>query len=264
MTQSQATRPPRAGVASSRRAPKAPIIKGQRVDHSVASLNAATAGSTARVLAPVKSVTPAPESVSTRLRTPLSLVAALPGRRRAPFVVFCFLALVAAMATVLVLNIAVSSGQYELVQLNSAKDTLVKQNQVLTQQVQDAQAPQNLAQKAQQLGMVVANSTGQLNVNNQTISGSPKPAVKLANPAPLIAAPETGDTSPVSNTTSVTPTSTQNASGPLAQSSLGSGLPFLSSYTAPVNKTTAGSESPQPNLHGGSIPAPLQKTPNAN
>ncbi|AJT42835.1 hypothetical protein UM93_02830 [Psychromicrobium lacuslunae] len=202
-----------------------------------------------------------PESLPSRQRTPLSLVAALPGRRRTPFVVFCFLALVAAMATVLVLNISVSSGQYELVQLNSAKDTLVKQNQALTQQVQNAQAPQNLAQKAQQLGMVAANSTGQINVNNQTISGSPKPAVKLATPAPLIAAPETESSTPVSVTTPVT---AQQQANPLAPNALSNALPFLTSTTVPAIKQDTAKETPQPNLHGGSIPSPEQKTPNLN
>lgn len=228
--------------------------------HSTTTLAHATAGSTAQPL-PSANLALAAESSPSRHRTPLSVVASLPGRRRAPVVVFCFLALVAAMAAVLVLNIAVSSGQYELVQLNSTKSTLAKQNEVLTQQVQNVQAPQNLAQKAQQLGMVVANSTGQINVNTQTISGSPKPAIKLANPVPLIAAPETGETTPVNTAKATTP---QQSANPLASGTAASDFPFRSHYAGPSAKPTTSAKPAQPNLHGGSIPSPEQKTPNPN
>ncbi|WP_394941070.1 hypothetical protein [Psychromicrobium sp. YIM B11713] len=260
MTQSQATAAPRAEASSSRRTPRAPYMKRTAAPsaRATAELSSATHGSAARVLNPLSS--PKASTESTPARTPLSLVAALPGRRRAPFVVFCFLALVAAMATVLVLNISVSSGQYELVQLNSKKDTLVKQNQVLTQQLQDAQAPQNLAQKAQQLGMVAANSTGQINLDNQTISGSPKPATKLANPLPLIAAPETGNSQPVSNNI---PVATSLPSGPLAPGQLIGGIPFAGQHSDTPASPSA-TPGPQADLHGGSIPSPDQKSPSGN
>ncbi|NYE93962.1 hypothetical protein FHU41_000183 [Psychromicrobium silvestre] len=305
MTQPQATRTSRPTATSSRRAPKAPILRtDQRVSAPSASpqnkspqsgsaqgrsaqnqgaqskgprstsqsknlgdinLNAATAGATARVLNPLSSPLGS-EAAPSRARTPLSLVRSQPGRRRAPFVVFCFLALVAAMATVLVLNISVSSGQYELVQLNNKKDTLVKQNQVLTQQVQNAQAPQNLVKRAQQLGMVAANTTGQINVDTQTIAGSPAPATAQAKPMPLIAAPEIGGMLPASATTTGTEASsktTSNAAPLAASADLGS-APFSSSYTPAPETAPAAQTVSQPDLHGGTIPSPEQKTPNQN
>ncbi len=89
-------------------------------------------------------------------RTPLSVVRSAPRKRRAPFVVMCFAMLALALMAVLVLNISVSSAQYQLVELRAKQSTLTKQNQDLTQQVQNFDAPQNLAAKATELGMVAS------------------------------------------------------------------------------------------------------------
>ncbi len=79
---------------------------------------------------------------------------------------------------VLVLNISVSTAQYQLVQLRSDQTTLTKQNQDLTQQVQNFDAPQNLAAKAAELGMVASTGKGQIDLSTLTVSGKAKPAVK--------------------------------------------------------------------------------------
>ena len=72
-------------------------------------------GATARAL---PGITPG-TGPSRKARTPLSLVQSAPRKRRAPFVVLCFGILAVALIAVLVLNISVSTAQYQLVQLRS-------------------------------------------------------------------------------------------------------------------------------------------------
>jgi hypothetical protein len=88
----------------------------------------------------------------------------------------------AALLTVLVLNISVSTAQYQLVQLKAEAATLNKENQDLTQKKQNFEAPQNLAAKAAELGMVASTVKGQIDVNTMTVTGKATPAVKGTAP----------------------------------------------------------------------------------
>ena len=101
----------------------------------------------------------------------------------------CFGILAVALMAVLVLNISVSTAQYQLVQLRGEQSTLTKQNQDLTQQVQNFDAPQNLAAKATELGMVTSTAKGQIDLSTLTVTGKAKPAVKGDAPGAVIAAP---------------------------------------------------------------------------
>ncbi|WP_019481344.1 hypothetical protein, partial [Arthrobacter sp. TB 23] len=127
---------------------------------------------------------------SQQVRTPLSLVPAGPARRRIPFAVFSMIALVGALVTVLMLNISVSSSQYELVELRNQQIALNQENQALTQQMEDLNAPQNLAAEARELGMVASPGFGSIDVDSMKIAGSPEAAKEGGEPLALIAAPE--------------------------------------------------------------------------
>ncbi len=122
-------------------------------------------------------------------RTPLSVVRSMPRKRRAPFVVLCFAMLAVALVAVLVLNISVSTAQYQLVELRAKQSTLTKQNQDLTQQVQNFEAPQNLAAKAKDLGMVASTVKGQIDLSTLSVTGKATPAVKGAAEGAVIPAP---------------------------------------------------------------------------
>lgn len=200
-------------------------------------------GNTARAL-PAKYST-AEAHPQRRQRTPLSLVRSTPGKRRAPFVVFCFAVLAAALMTVLVLNISVSTAQYQLVHLKGDAATLTKQNQDLTQKVQNYEAPQNLAAKASELGMVASTVKGQIDLNTLAVSGKAVPAVKAENPGAVIAAPA------VAGQLSVVPPA--SVKEPLESRKPMDLPPAPSAKPAPA--------APEVQLHGGSIPAPRQKTP---
>ena len=95
----------------------------------------------------------------------------------------------AALLTVLVLNISVSTAQYQLVQLKAEAATLNKENQDLTQKKQNFEAPQNLAAKAAELGMVPSTVKGQIDLNTMTVTGKATPAVKGDAPLAQLAPP---------------------------------------------------------------------------
>jgi hypothetical protein len=172
---------------------------------------------------------------------------------------------------VLVLNISVSTAQYQLVQLRSEQSTLTKQNQDLTQQVQNFDAPQNLAAKATELGMVTSTGKGQIDLSTLTVTGKAKPAVKGDAPGAVIAAPA------VAGQLTVVPPATVNE--PLANrkpAAADSAADSAAPATAPAAAAPAAAEpapeappapaapapaAPAVELHGGSVPAPAQKVP---
>jgi cell division protein FtsL len=213
-------------------------------------------GTAARALTGLK-----PAGASERKqRTPLSVVRSTPRKRRAPFVVLCFALLAVALMAVLVLNISVSTAQYQLVQLRGEQSTLTKQNQDLTQRVQNFDAPQNLAAKATELGMVASTGKGQIDLSTLTVSGKPKPAVKGDKPGAIIPAPAVaGQLTVVPPATTKEPLAVRKpaeAAAPAAQAAAGHAAPAQAA-AAPA----ASAAKPADDLHGGSVPAPKQKTP---
>jgi cell division protein FtsL len=192
-------------------------------------------------------------------RTPLSLVRSAPRKRRAPFVVLCFALLAFALMVVLVLNVSVSSAQYQLVQLRGEQSTLTKQNQDLTQQVQNFDAPQNLAAKATELGMVASTVKGQIDLSTLTVTGKAKPAVKGAAPGAVIAAPA------VAGQHTVVPPVSANeplANRKPADAEPATAVPAPAAAAEPAPPAAAAVvPPPAAELHGGSVPAPAQKVP---
>ncbi|MET3811201.1 hypothetical protein [Arthrobacter sp. UYEF3] len=194
-----------------------------------------------------------PGAPARKTRTPLSVVRSTPRKRRAPFVVMCFGILALALMAVLVLNISVSSAQYQLVELRAQQSSLTKQNQDLTQQVQNYDAPQNLAAKATELGMVASKGNGQIDLSTLAVTGKAKPAVKGDAPGAVIAAPA------VAGLAYVVPAAT--AKDPLDNRKPAESTP-ASAVPAPAVQTPAPPvPAPAVDLHGGSVPAPAQKAP---
>ena len=222
-------------------------------------------GATARAL---PGITPG-TGPSRKTRTPLSLVRSTPQKRRAPFVVLCFGLLAVALMAVLVLNISVSTAQYQLVQLRSEQSTLTKQNQDLTQQVQNFDAPQNLAAKATELGMVGSTVKGQIDLSTLTVTGKAKPAVKGDAPGAVIAAPAVaGQLSVVPPATvkeplanrkpAAAPAAPADEAAAAATAAAAAAAPAAGAVRVPPAAAPA---APPVELHGGSVPAPAQKVP---
>ncbi|HSN36363.1 MAG TPA: hypothetical protein VLT34_08450 [Arthrobacter sp.] len=221
-------------------------------------------GATARAL---PGITPG-TGPSRKARTPLSLVRSTPQKRRAPFVVLCFGLLALALMAVLVLNISVSTAQYQLVQLRSEQSTLTKQNQDLTQQVQNFDAPQNLAAKATELGMVASITKGQIDLSTLSVTGKAKPAVKGDAPGAVIAAPAVaGQLSVVPPATVKEPLANRKpAAAPAVSADEPAAAAAAPAAAAPAAAAPAAAApvppaKPAVELHGGSVPAPAQKVP---
>ncbi|HET8879007.1 MAG TPA: hypothetical protein VFN00_06100 [Arthrobacter sp.] len=216
---------------------------------------------TARALPELQPGTPGRKS-----RTPLSVVRSVPRRRRAPFVVMCFGLLALALMAVLVLNISVSSAQYQLVELRAKQNTLNKQNQDLTQQVQNYDAPQNLAAKATELGMVASTSKGQIDLSTLSVTGKAKPAAKSDAPSAVIAAPAVaGQVSVVPAPSAKDPLANRKpADAPTAAAApdaAAAAQAAAGTAAAAAAQAAAAVPVPSVDLHGGSVPAPAQKVP---
>jgi cell division protein FtsL len=195
-----------------------------------------------------------PSGAGRKERTPLSVVRSAPRKRRAPFVVMCFALLAVALVAVLVLNISVSTSQYQLVELRSKQSTLTKQNQDLTQQVQNFEAPQNLAAKAADLGMVPSTVKGQIDLSTLAVTGKATPAVKGGPAGSVIPAPA------VAGMLTVVPP--VKAADPLTDRKQAADQPAAAApVPAPV---PAAAPVPAVDLHGGSVPVPEQKVPGSN
>ncbi|MFP5365251.1 MAG: hypothetical protein ACLGIS_00045 [Actinomycetes bacterium] len=206
-------------------------------------------------------------------RTPLSVVRTVPRKRRAPFVVLCFAMLAVALIAVLVLNISVSTAQYQLVELRAKQSTLTKQNQDLTQQVQNFEAPQNLAAKASELGMVASTVKGQIDLSTLSVTGKATPAVKGGSEGAVIPAPAVaGQLIVVPPATKGEPLESRKpaespvaaAPGAAASDAAGSNAanPGAGAPAAPSEiPAAAAAAAPAVELHGGSVPAPEQKVP---
>ena len=193
-----------------------------------------------------------------KARTPLSVVRSAPRKRRAPFVVLCFALLAVALVAVLVLNISVSTAQYQLVELRGKQSTLTKQNQDLTQQVQNFEAPQNLAAKAADLGMVASTVKGQIDLSTLAVTGKATPAVKGGAAGAVIPAPAVAGQLSV-----VPPASTGEplASRKPVTEEPAAATPPAAAAAAVAAEAPSAAPSPAVELHGGSVPAPLQRTP---
>ncbi|GAA1339822.1 hypothetical protein [Arthrobacter roseus] len=181
-----------------------------------------------------------------RRRTPLALVAPVPVRQRVPFAVFCSAVLIVALAAVMLINISVSTGQYKLVRLAQEETALKQQNEALTQQAENLRAPQHLAAEAAQLGMVASPSFGYVDLKAMKVHGDPKPAGKDDEPLVTIPPAETG--SPETSGEE----SEQAVDEPAVQTPSAEDAGALSPEPAP--------EHTAPELNGGTVPAPQQKT----
>ena len=134
----------------------------------------------------------APESPGDAQRQPLSVVPRrVPRRSRVSTVVMCALALAAALVGILLLNVQITQGQYQLTELTGQERALSQENEALTQDIEANSAPQNLAARANDLGMVPAQDVGSINVDTGDVTPPSAPAEKkdsqdiLAPPAEM-------------------------------------------------------------------------------
>lgn len=199
---------------------------------------------------------------SRKSRTPLSVVRNVPRKRRAPFVVLCFALLAVALIAVLVLNISVSTAQYQLVELRARQSTLTKQNQDLTQQVQNFEAPQNLAAKAKDLGMVASTVKGQIDLSTLSVTGKATPAVKGGSEGAVIPAPAVaGQLLVVPPATKREPLESRKPVEQAAPAAVAAQTPAADAPAGQAPAAPPAAPATPAELHGGTVPVPQQKVP---
>lgn len=103
-------------------------------------------------------------------RTPLSVVPAPLPRSGSGVAVLCAVVLLVALALVLVMNITMSNRQYGLIDLRDRQVEVTEANERLAEQVGYLDAPQNLAARADALGMVPAAGAGTVDAASGEVS----------------------------------------------------------------------------------------------
>ncbi|MBO9554078.1 hypothetical protein [Cellulomonas sp.] len=97
-------------------------------------------------------------------------------RTRVPFVLACMAILAGALLSALLLNTQMAQGSYEQYRLANELGRLDQDQKDLDAELDRMAAPAQLAQKAQELGMVPADGTGWVTLSDGTVQGAPAPA----------------------------------------------------------------------------------------
>ena len=116
----------------------------------------------------------------------LRVISAPPhARSRAGLAIACLVILAAGLVGLLLLNVSLERGSYELHDLQATQDQLLEQRQALAEQIESFRAPQRLAERATALGMVPAPDTtfvrlGAGSAQAAPIPTAPHPTAKAA------------------------------------------------------------------------------------
>jgi hypothetical protein len=109
-------------------------------------------------------------------------------RSRAGLVVVCLALLALGLVGLLLLDVGLERGTYELRDQNVRAEQLREQEQRLQRELQDRTAPQNLAAQARKLGMVDADGAPVFVLPNGRTIGVPQRAAAVSSPT-VTAAP---------------------------------------------------------------------------
>jgi len=149
---------------------------------------------------------------------------------RTPFVLLVVLLLGGGLIGLLVLNSALSEGQFKLDDLQKQTKSLTDEEQALQRDVDAYSAPDALQRRAHELGMVPGGDPAFLDPNG-TVKGVPEQAAeKTSADAPVVLAPEALISRP-------TPTPAPGAAAPVA-------TPTPARSVPPVRSTAVQSSTP--------------------
>lgn len=175
-------------------------------------------------------------------------------RRRGLLAGVIFLLLMA-LGAVLVVNIHVANNQYQVVQMQNEHETLVHQNEALSQQVQYRDSPQLLSDSAVTLGMVLPEAAGTFDLDTSSLVSGAEAASSTQRPSSYVSAPSALG----ADATSAVDVAEQAAGG--VGGLLGAGA--LHTLTAPeAGQNGGGADSSDSGARtadeqgGGTIPAP--------
>jgi len=143
---------------------------------------------------------PAP---GTRPRPPaprLKVVAPARSGSRTGLALLAVALLAGGLMTLLVLNISLSRGSYQLSDAQLEGRKLAERQQALEEQIEAARAPQRLAARARDLGMVPAPNTAFVELPSGKVRGRPAEAVAPVKPRPKASAKPKPATKPKTTT----------------------------------------------------------------
>ncbi|HEX5533675.1 MAG TPA: hypothetical protein VFX33_08040 [Actinomycetales bacterium] len=164
----------------------------------------------------------APRVGQSRRRPRLQVVTPPPtSRSRGPFILGCTALLVVSLLGLLVLNISLSRGAYEVHDLQARATALTEREQQISEELASRAAPARLAQDARKLGMVPAGAPAFIRLSDGKVLGKPEPAPSATAPSVLVGAPPKPKptTQPTAKATPAAPTTPtaqegQNAARP--------------------------------------------------
>jgi hypothetical protein len=127
-------------------------------------------------------------------------------RSRAGLVVVCATVLVAALVGLLLLNVTLEQGAYELQRQHKAATKLTETRDALAEQLRAKAAPDALARQAEKLGMVPGSGAAFLGSGDSAVLGQAAPAKAAPKAAPSVATTTAPTARPaVKASTSATP-----------------------------------------------------------
>ena len=152
-----------------------------------------TRTATARATAP-RAARPAPAPRRAPARPPLAVVAPAPWRpKRAPFVLLSLVVVALGLLGLLVLNTVLAEDAFRRHELERESAHLREREQELARDVAALEAPERLAARAAELGLVPAGAPAFLRLSDGAVLGAVTPA---AAPTPPAAPPPTPGPTP--------------------------------------------------------------------
>ncbi|HVN12970.1 MAG TPA: hypothetical protein VMT69_12825 [Kineosporiaceae bacterium] len=197
-------------------------------------------------------VTAPPRRQSPRLR----VVSAPPrARSRAGLVVACVALLAVGLVGLLLLDVGLEKGTYELRDQNTRAEQLREQEQKLQQEILAREAPQDLAARARELGMVDAPGGPVFVLPDGRTIGVPQRAVASSSPN-VTGTPSVGSTQPTpgrtpasSSSGGVTRSATPRAAQPTGPSAP-TGPAMATARATAAATAAAGAPTPKPTSRG--------------
>lgn len=182
----------------------------------------------ARLAARASARSSARTALGSPLRGPLRSVAApVSDRSRTAFVLGCLGLLVGGLFALLLINIKLAEGSFQLQKMQSTSSQLADRSQALTEDIAQQASPEQLAVQASALGMVPSGSVAFLRLSDGRVLG-------VAKPAPAVTAPTVAST--LAPTASATAAAT---AAPAATSTAAAQQSNPASTTTTATTTTA-------------------------
>jgi cell division protein FtsB len=150
---------------------------------------------------------------------------------RVPFVTLVSLVLVGGIVGLLLFNTSMQQASFAASSLENEAETLAAREQTLRMELDELRDPQRVAEKAQEMGMVIPSAPVFLDLKSGKTSGVRTPAtrenaIQLLPPEPVkpavLAPPPTIVEVPASTTTEEVPATTDDATGANAKNKQGS------------------------------------------